>query len=366
MRHPLVTILVLSTLALGGAAAGGSKGWPDLPRDHAGHPDAPLEWWVFAGHVERPDGRWYAYQVAFHRFDVDTAVAPDTDHRWVFRSIYPAAIGLTDLSTGRFYSRTSVDRSGAGTAHAPSDTPDLRYRAWHAWLDGDAWVIDAPADSFRVSLRLVPAKPVVAFGVDGVLTASDAGTLARRYALPRLETTGTVAAQADTFQVTGISWMDHVYGRQTLLSGEAGWDVANVQLRDGAELSVYRFRSEPGRRERRIGGAYISASGVVMRLESLTTRFYPVGSNRWVSPRTEQSYPVRWRVEIPALSIRLDLACVPRHQELAAFRTHGAGIWRGSVEVTGTRGDAQITGAGFMEMVGYAGRFPPDVAEAAR
>ena len=356
-------VVVALALALPAADADGAP-WLELPQDHAAHEEMPLEWWTFTGHVERAGGGWYAYQVVFHRVDVDTAVTADADHRWMFRSVYPASIALTDLTSGRFYSASTVDRDGAGTSRVSSDAAEIQYRAWSARHDGTAWTIVAAGDSLALELRLEPVKAPVAIGSDGIMTASEEQTLAWRYALPRLRTAGTIRAGRETFDVSGDSWMEHVYGHAFARNGEEGWDVLNLQLRDGAELSLYRFRSAPGRSERRTGGVYISAAGLVMRLETLTTRFYPVGANRWVSTETRRSYPMRWRAEIPALSIRLDVTCTPRHQELATYETHGAAFWRGSVEASGSRGDLRVSGAGFLELVGYAGPFPVDVSEA--
>lgn len=330
------------------------------------HPESTREWWVMTGHLERETGGgWVAYQIAFHRVDVDTAATPDDAHRWAFRSIYPASLALTDLTTGRFLSAASVDRDGAGTARASEERPELQYRSWRAAYEGGVWRIDAASDSLGIGLTLVPERAPMAIGADGVLTRDHVGPMAWRDAISRLATTGTVRVGTETFRASGVSWLDHVHGRAVCRGGEAGWDFLNIHLRDGADLALYRFRALPGRDERRTGGVYVSASGIVMRLETLTTRFYPVGANRWNSPVTSRSYPMRWRVEVPALSIRLDVTCAPRNQELATYATHGAAIWRGSVEAQGSRGDQRVTGAGFMELAGYAGRFPPEVAEAA-
>src|SRR5262249_44947464 len=38
-----------------------------FPRDHGSHPDAPVEWWYFTGHLQDPEHNEYGFQVTFFR-----------------------------------------------------------------------------------------------------------------------------------------------------------------------------------------------------------------------------------------------------------------------------------------------------------
>jgi len=334
----------------------------DFPRDHGNHPEEPLEWWIFSGHLQAADDRWVAYQLAFYRIDVDTAMTVERGGRWGLRSVYPAAMAITDLDAQRFLQADRLERSGAGTARILSDPVRLLHRDWEIHRDGDHWRLDASTDSLAVSLELVVEKPPISVGADGRGARND--PLFLRYALPRLRTRGTVRMGADTLAVQGVSWLDHLFGRDAIRDGEAGWDFVHLHFRDGAELAIYRTRSTPGRQDRRIGGTYVSASGAMVPLEPLQTRFYPLGTTRWTSPSTGGNYPLRWRIEVPALRLRLDVVATALGQELAGMRTFGANIWRGSVEGSGRRGDHEISTAGFLELVGYLGVFPPRLAVA--
>jgi predicted secreted hydrolase len=160
--------------------------------------------------------------------------------------------------------------------------------------------------------------------------------------------------------------MDHVFGEAFLDRHEQGWDAMVLHFRDGSDLAIFRTRPLPGQDARRVGGAYVSASGAVIPLEGLQTRFYPLGASRWTGVNPEGSYPLLWRVEIPSLSIKLDLEATVMDQEISAWTTHGSIFWRGSVEGRGRRGDYEVSAAGYLELMGYGRRFPPAVREGVR
>jgi len=200
-----------------------------------------------------------------------------------------------------------------------------------------------------------------------VVTPGPAGYAARRYALPRLTTTGTLRVEdGPEHEVRGVSWMDHVFGDAFLDRHEAGWDAMVLHFRDGTDLAVYRTRALPGKDMRRVGGVYVSATGAIVPLEGLQTRFYPLGANRWAGANTVGSYPLLWRIEIPSLAIKLDLEATVRDQEIDALDTHGLVFWRGSVEGRGRRGEHEVSAAGYLELMGYGRRFPPAVREGLR
>ena len=38
-----------------------------FPRDHGFHPEAPVEWWYWTGHLSDRSGRAYGFQLTFFR-----------------------------------------------------------------------------------------------------------------------------------------------------------------------------------------------------------------------------------------------------------------------------------------------------------
>lgn len=339
----------------------------EFPRDHGAHPDASEEWWSFTGHVKTVEGDWFGYQVTFYRLDADSAVVTDAAQGWGLRAVYPASISVTDIHGRTHRYLHGLERNGVGTA-STDEVPVLRHRAWLIRRHDDgAWTIRAVGKGISLDLALEPTKGPVPIGPNGVVTPGPAGYSARRYALSRLTTTGTLQLGDDPAKdVRGVSWMDHVFGDGFLDRNEAGWDAMVLHFRDGSDLAVYRTRAMPGKDMRRVGGAYVSATGTVIPLEGLQTRFYPLGANRWAGANTTGSYPLLWRIEIPSLAIKLDLEATVRDQEINALDSHGLVFWRGSVEGRGRRGDHEVSAAGYLELMGYGRRFPPAVREGLR
>jgi predicted secreted hydrolase len=64
----------------------------------------------------------------------------------------------------------------------------------------------------------------------------------------------------------------------------------------------------------------------------------------WRSPRSGVRYPSRWRIEVPAEGIALEVAPLLADQELRM----GVRYWEGAVRVEGS-----FSGRGYAELVGY-------------
>jgi predicted secreted hydrolase len=76
----------------------------------------------------------------------------------------------------------------------------------------------------------------------------------------------------------------------------------------------------------------------------------------WQSAATQAAYPVLWQIETPKLGIQLECAAILDAQEMQAELTPGLHYWEGAVDYRGTRKGAPLTGRGYLEMTGYAGR----------
>jgi predicted secreted hydrolase len=64
---------------------------------------------------------------------------------------------------------------------------------------------------------------------------------------------------------------------------------------------------------------------------------------------------VDWRIEVPSAGLDLRVRPAVDAQELTGPRS-GVSYWEGAIEVEGTREGAPLSGRGYLEMTGYAGR----------
>ena len=74
-----------------------------------------------------------------------------------------------------------------------------------------------------------------------------------------------------------------------------------------------------------------------------------------MSPTSGARYPVEWRVDIPGLSLALDVRAVVMHRELHTENLDGCDLLEGAVTVNGRVG-SPVAGRGYLEMTGYVGR----------
>ncbi|MGE3844437.1 MAG: lipocalin-like domain-containing protein, partial [Vicinamibacterales bacterium] len=344
----------------------------ELPRDHASHPDYRLEWWYYTGNVSTRSGRRFGFQVTFFRVGIDAR--PVNPSRWAVRDLFIAHLAVSDIEQQRFHFADVINRAGVGWAGAATD----RYEVWNEQsrvsVDADGTHVlhvqsgvtalftknvsggSAPSEpEFALDLRLQPGKPWSRNGRDGYSQkGAQAGNASHYYSLTRMPTAGRIRVGNETFDVTGDSWMDHEFGSSFLEPGQQGWDWFSLQLANGWDLMLYRFRRSDGRLDPFSTGALVDPSGRVQPLEAGDFRLTP--GRTWMSTASGATYPVEWSVEVPRFRIALTVRSVMADQELRTGATTGVSYWEGSVIADGRWGTAPVRGVGYLEMTGYTGR----------
>jgi predicted secreted hydrolase len=327
-----------------------------FPRDHASHPDFQTEWWYYTGHLKSGD-RWFGYELTFFRVGIDSTRAPARS-AWI-RSVQFAHLALTDEAGHRFSFDQRISRPALGLAGADTARYRVWVEDWSAALDADGIThrLHASTAAFGLDLSMRPDKPVVIHGVNGVSQKSAGLGRASHYlSFTRMTTHGRIRVGADTLAVTGTTWMDHEFGSNQLGGGQVGWDWFAIQLDDGRELMLYRLRRANGTVEPMSSGTWVAAGGAAAHLP--LSAFEITSDRSWKSSRTGADYPARWRIRVPSRALELELEPVLADQELVLEGPVGVRYWEGSVRVTGREGDQPISGRGYVELTGYAGRVP--------
>lgn len=329
-----------------------------FPLDHAAHPGFRHEWWYYTGHL-RSGTRSFGYELTFFRIGVPVADSVDSGSAWRAHQLLFRHLALTDEQGDRFLSDDRGERQALDLAGADS----TRYLVWigddYAGLEADRRThrLVASTDRFGLDLHLTPDKPPVVHGEHGVSQkTAGAGNASHYYSFTRLGTRGRLVLGRDTLAVEGASWMDHEFGSAHLADTHAGWDWFSVQLADGRDLMLYRLRLKDGGLEPFSSGTLVDSSGRVRHIRYDEFDTGPTGE--WVSPRTGGHYPSGWIVRIPGLGLELKLTPTVLDQELVARSMGGLAYWEGSVRVTGTSAGRPVTGQGYVELTGYAGKSP--------
>lgn len=329
-----------------------------FPFDHAAHPTFRTEWWYYTGHLDAGT-RSFGYELTFFRVGVPAADSADSGSAWRAHELLFRHVALTDEQGKRFLFDDRGERNALDLAGADS----TRYLVWvgddYAGLEPDHRThrLVAKPEAFALDLHLSPEKPPVAHGENGVSQkTAGLGNASHYYSLTRLRTRGRLRLGRDTLSVGGLSWMDHEFASNHLGGTHAGWDWFSVQLADGRDLMLYRMRLKDGGLEPLSSGTLVDSSGSArhIRYEEFDTG--PTGE--WVSPRTGAHYPSGWIVRLPGLGLELHLTPTVLDQELVARSMGGLAYWEGSVRVTGTSKGRPVTGQGYVELTGYAGKSP--------
>jgi predicted secreted hydrolase len=325
-----------------------------FPADHYSHPEFRTEWWYYTGHLRTDSGKSYGYQVTFFRFGVRDR-QNDMKEKPFFTDLYMAHFALSDLDAKKFVYRERINRGYGDRAGAAID----RYRVWNEdWsVEGDEKhhriLVNDRGTMLKLSLRSF--KPPVLHGDRGHSQKGEGeGRASYYYSLTRMQTEGELTVGGKTEKVRGQSWMDHEFGSNQLREDQVGWDWFSIPLDNQTELMLYLMRRKDGSIDPYSSGTLVSADGTTkhLRLED----FHIEILDRWKSPASGATYPMRWKVSIPDEGIALDITPAFPNQELITSRSTRVTYWEGAVGIIGTFKNAPVKGNGYVEMTGYAGK----------
>ena len=329
-----------------------------FPRDHAAHPPYKVEWWYYTGNLETTAGRRFGYQLTFFRTGI--ILQPASASRWAVRDLYMAHFCISDIEQKQFTSFEKLNRAGIGFAGADENIYHVWNEDWEARLDGKDHLIKARDGEAELELRLTPEKPEVIHGENGISQKGFAtGNASLYYSLTRLRSTGRIKVNGETFDVSGLSWMDREFSSSFLEAGQVGWDWFSIQLDDGRDLMLYQFRRSDGSIDVHSSGTLIDSNGRPTHIPFNEFTLRPAGAP-WQSD-SGSTYPTEWTIELPKYNINLRVAAAFNNQELRTTGSTNVTYWEGSVNIEGTASGQQVRGRGYLEMTGYSGKSMSDV-----
>jgi len=334
-----------------------------FPADHYSHPDFKTEWWYYTGHLETDSGKKYGYQVTFFRFGVRDR-QKETKEPPLFTELYMAHFALSDIAAKKFIFRERINRGIAGKAGGrgygdKAGAAVDRYLVWNEdWkVVGDErnHLIQVNDRGTRLRLSLKAVKAPSLHGENGLSQKGEGeGRASYYYSLTRMQAEGELAIDGKNEKVRGLSWMDHEFGSNQLGEDQVGWDWFSIQLDNNTELMLYLMRRKDGSVDPYSSGTLVSANGAT---KPINLRDYRVEVlDRWKSQKSGANYPMKWKVTIPSEEIELDILPAFHDQELITNRSTRVTYWEGAVGIKGKFRNKPVTGDGYVEMTGYAGK----------
>jgi predicted secreted hydrolase len=323
----------------------------EFPRDYFDHPDFQTEWWYYTGNLKSTNGHHYGFELTFFRQAVSRDAAQTST--WDFKDIYLTHLALSDLDGHKFYHTERMNRAGPGIAGVSASSARIWNGNWQIQWEGADQKLQAIDKQFQLHLTLHPEKSPVIHGENGVSQKSQGAGHASYYiSLTRLTAIGKLELNGETFDVSGLAWMDHEFFTHQLDADQIGWDWLSLQLEDNTELMLFRIRRKDGSIDPFSAGTFVDAQGKSTHLRAPDFILRPLGET-WTSPATGASYPIAWKIAIPNLEIELEAHTSLASQELAGKSTVAPTYWEGAITLAGHRGAMALTGVGYLEMTGY-------------
>ncbi|MGA1871100.1 MAG: lipocalin-like domain-containing protein [bacterium] len=344
----ILIILMIPLLATGRAV--NNEHTYSFPKDHYAHPECGKEWWYYTGHLTTEDNKKYGYELTFFRVGVESQRTRQSASAWAMRDIYFAHMAISDEGEKKFHFWEKMNRKGPGIAGAEDDRLYVWNEGWLLEGDNETHHLTAHEDDYGIDLVLIPLKPPVIHDQTGPMGQSPGSTLASYYySLTRIDTKGHIWIAGKKHKVRGITWMDHQFFTHFFKQ----WDWFSIQLNNQIEIMFFHFRSENGRIDPASFGTIVDETGNSTDLSLSEFTITPMGT--WTSKKSGAVYPSKWSIDIKGHYISLNIMPTFNEQELI---TQQAIYWEGSCLISGTYKGKKVTGRGYAELTGYAGRTP--------
>jgi predicted secreted hydrolase len=318
-----------------------------FPADHFNHPNFQTEWWYYTGNLHDSSGHRYGFELTFFRqaLQLPKSAADSTGPVWRPDQIYLAHLALTDINGRTFYHTERLNRAGPGLAGIDRNQRKYWNGNWQVYwknLDTAEQRLEATCDRFSLTLDLLPLKPPVIHGKDGISQKGPTPGEASHYiSFTRLSAQG----QLNGVAVSGLAWMDHEFFTPQPNPTLAGWDWFAIQLDNNEELMLYRLRTKSGEISPFSSGTYVDAKGTAHHLTADQIALQP--------GRLWHKYPIDWQISVPSLGLQLTEQTTLDSQELSTPSSPSPSYWEGAVTYRGTIHQKPIAGIGYLEMTGY-------------
>jgi len=349
-----------------------------LPRDYAAHPDFKTEWWYYTGHLESDDGRRFGFELVFFHIRTLGVWYKHQPLWWFFKTHLTAAqLAILDKTTGQ---HTVMERRAKNSkSNVGADVNNLRVWVydWSAEGGPDAkgrFVTHLKAQDSRYSLdlNLIPAKPAVLHGQNGLLDKRPNGAASNYISFTRLFASGTLTENGKPLAVKGQAWHDHEYSSGRPGPQTAGWDWFSIQLGrtaephpdaksssaskhplDGAELMFYFVRSVQGGVMDGSKATLVRPDGTSQPLSFGKDFQYRSGtSGAWKSLKTGALYPLGWTIAIPSQGWKIEIKPSAQAQEVVG-QSIDVNYWEGACEVAAYAPEGMLPGLAYVELTGY-------------
>ena len=318
-----------------------------FPEDESAH-DYIVEWWYFNGHLEDALGNEYAFMDCFFKVDVKRVKIPFLSKIPLKTSYFSHSL-VSDLRHKSFHHRIapfsviSDDSFSKSLLYINYLNPEIKNGYTNCVIEktGESTYHLKNED---IDLKLTSIKKLLLEGGKGYLDLHSKTTY--YYSLTNLKTEGRIKIKNKWIDVTGKSWMDHQWADASYCKDR--WDWFSVQLDDDTEMVCCVYD------DGKVKTYFADISYSDNRQEHYKEIEIIPSNQQWVSPKSKATYPLSWKIKIPAKNIDLNLMAKIENQEMLFGSIN---YWEGPLRVEGSFDGEKITGVDFMELVGYPSQY---------
>lgn len=315
-----------------------------LPDDYGGHPSARAESWMIAAHLENEDGDPLGLTFFLSRFGIRAGDPAPGSSAWDIRALYGAQVTLAGAGEPTARAEQRLSR-GAGAAGHDREAREVWLDNWQLTYgnaqSADGLMLTASVEGMPVSLTLTPVKAARRSGGD------DQAPI-RGFAVPRMAVEGSVGLGPTQRAVSGLAWLDRLWGDLPLPGGPLAYDRMILQLDDGTDVSLLRSQRRDGRGGSTLDGMIFHSDGNVETLTETAIDLTEVAHRR--PDGGGPAYAVGWQVDGRGLDLRIAPLIESRRQGFVL------GGWNGIVTVSGRHNGREVSGLGTLQLTGYEER----------
>jgi predicted secreted hydrolase len=160
----------------------------------------------------------------------------------------------------------------------------------------------------------------------GFSVKSAEGQASYYYSQPFYDVAGRLELPGGAVQVTGQAWLDREYSSQPLSENQMGWDWVSFHLDSGEKLMGFQLRQTDGRVY--TAASWITPEGDLTAFQDGALTMTPLETAEMAG----RTVPVRWRVELPARSLDVEIAALnpAKLDAHALFLLGGPGLDHGA------------------------------------
>lgn len=254
-----------------------------FPKNHASHPEQPLEVWSFTGEAETEDGNKYAYMYQLKRT----------------HEMLRVFANIVNLNTQKEVLRYKHKRKISATSLSESEP--IQWKVGKAFMKynaiSDSWLFGILNDENGFNFRLKGVRNYVLNGKEGYLVqGKDTKNFEASYSAQSMNINGHLTLDGKSIFVTGKnSWFEHRWGMVLSRHNATKYALITCRFNDNTGLMLYEwFGSEDFWPVRLKTGTYQNA----LDKKILVSNFSLIKSTK----------TQHWLISIPALKINISAA----------------------------------------------------------